>query len=143
MRINGQWLHSLNAVLQPTIPVTVLAGDGLWRKANFLVDSGADCTVFNADLLADLGLPSAPISPLTGVGGSTPSVQVKTSIRLERDDGGTYTIKSSFAGFTAQSALELSVLGRDVLDLFAVIVDRPGDAVCLLAPRHQYAVVVV
>jgi hypothetical protein len=143
MRINGQWLQSPNKNVQPTISVDVLAGDGSWRNAFFLVDTGADCTVFAADLLAALGLPSAPIGPLSGVGGSTPSVQVKTSIRLERDDGGTYTITSPFAGFTAQSALELSVLGRDVLDLFAVIVDRPGNAVCLLAPRHQYAVVVV
>jgi hypothetical protein len=30
--------------------------------------------------------------------------------------------------------------GRDITGLFAVIVDRPGDAVCLLGQRHRYAV---
>ena len=142
MRINGQWLHCSDGVVRPTVAVEALAGNGLWRKVHFQVDTGADCTVFSADFLADLALPSTPFGPLSGVGGSTSSVVVKTSIRLERDDGGTYTITSPFAGVVAQSALERSVLGRDILDLFAVIVDRPGDVVCLLARGHRYAVVV-
>jgi len=36
----------------------------------------------------------------------------------------------------------MSVLGRDILDLFAVIVDRPGDVVCLVGQRHRYQIVV-
>jgi hypothetical protein len=70
-------------------------------------------------------------------------VLVTTKVRLMRNDGGFYTIESPFAGSTDPAALEMSVLGRDILDLFAVIVDRQGNLVSLLAPRHQYAIVVV
>lgn len=34
----------------------------------------------------------------------------------------------------------MSVLGRDVTNLFALIVDRPGDLVCLLAKQHSYVI---
>jgi hypothetical protein len=32
------------------------------------------------------------------------------------------------------------VLGRDILNLFAVIVDRPADIVCLISQRHCYKI---
>lgn len=35
---------------------------------------------------------------------------------------------------------ELSILGRDVLGNFAVILDRPGDAIALLHGRHRYSI---
>jgi hypothetical protein len=34
----------------------------------------------------------------------------------------------------------MSVLGGDITGLFAVIVDRPGDVVCLLGQRHRYTI---
>jgi len=34
----------------------------------------------------------------------------------------------------------MSVLGRDILNLFACIIDRPGDVVCLLTGEHRYRV---
>jgi hypothetical protein len=34
----------------------------------------------------------------------------------------------------------MCVLGRDVSDLFTVIVDRPGNVVCLLGQRHRYTI---
>ena len=41
---------------------------------------------------------------------------------------------------SAVEALDISVLGRDIIGLFAVIVDRPHDIVCLLRRRHRYRV---
>jgi hypothetical protein len=35
----------------------------------------------------------------------------------------------------------MSVLGRDVLGLFAVIVDRPDNTVCRVGQRHRYVLV--
>jgi hypothetical protein len=35
----------------------------------------------------------------------------------------------------------MSVLGRDIINLFALIVDRPQDIVCLLGQRHRYRIV--
>ena len=37
-------------------------------------------------------------------------------------------------------ALDMSVLGRDITGLFALIVDRPGDLVGLLSQRHRYTI---
>jgi len=36
-------------------------------------------------------------------------------------------------------ALDISVLGRDITESFAVIVDQPGEVVSLLAQRHWYS----
>ena len=38
-------------------------------------------------------------------------------------------------------ALDISVLGRDITESFAVIVDQPGDVVSLLAQMHRYSIV--
>jgi aspartyl protease len=144
MRINGRWRLWSDGTVLPMIRLEVLAQDGGWRQDDFLVDTGADGTAFTVDLQAHLGLPSTPAASVTGVGGAAPSVLIATSLRLQRDDGGTVTVHSrQFVGLSGPSAFDMNVLGRDILDLFAVIVDRPGNVVCLLAPRHQYAVVVV
>jgi hypothetical protein len=34
----------------------------------------------------------------------------------------------------------MSVLGRDILNLFAVIVDRPSDRICLVGGNHRYVI---
>jgi hypothetical protein len=34
----------------------------------------------------------------------------------------------------------MSVLGRDISNLFALIVDRPRDLVCLLGSGHHYSI---
>jgi hypothetical protein len=76
-----------------------------------------------------------------GVGGSSNTVQVTTSLRLKRDDGIKLPIHGSYYGFTDPIALELSVLGRDVLGHFALIVDRPGRVVALVTGQHSYRIV--
>lgn len=38
-------------------------------------------------------------------------------------------------------AIDLSILGRDVLNNFDVIISRPRNEVLLLAPRHTYQVI--
>jgi hypothetical protein len=34
----------------------------------------------------------------------------------------------------------MSIPRRDILDLFAVVVDRPGDRIRLLRERHRYTI---
>jgi hypothetical protein len=34
----------------------------------------------------------------------------------------------------------MSVLGRDIMNLFAVVVDRPGDLVCMIGKGHSYTI---
>jgi len=49
-------------------------------------------------------------------------------------------LRGRFAACVDPQLLDMSVLGRDVLDLFAVIVDRPGDTIALVGQQHRYSI---
>jgi hypothetical protein len=144
MLIAGEWLLCADGARRPTVRAQVLAADGKKHSEYFLIDSGADRTVFSASLAARLQWP--PQSPpagtgLVGVGGSTGFVLVTTRVEFTRDDGGPAGVQGQFAAFTDPGATDLSVLGRDVLDLFDVLLSRRRDQVLLLAPNHSYQVI--
>jgi hypothetical protein len=142
MRINGEWLLCDDGVVRPVFRAELLASDGAWRAVELLADIGADGTVLTADILSELGLPLLETGDrLSGLGGATDSVEIETRLQLRRDAGNPVVFTSRFAAVTDPTALELCVLGRDLTDLFAVIVDRPGDVVCLLSQRHRYAII--
>jgi hypothetical protein len=141
MRISGQWLLCDDDVIRPIFRAEVLAVDGTSIQAELLADTGADVTVLCADVLRKLGLPPLTSQThLAGVGGAAASVRVATAISLRRDDGGTAVFRGQFAAFTEPEALDMSVLGRDISNLLALIVDRPLDLVCLLGRGHQYSI---
>jgi hypothetical protein len=137
MLIRGLWTLCDDGIIRPVIDSEVLAADGSW----LLVDVGADRTVFTAAVLATLALPHLPAPhQLGGVGGAASTVVVATHMRLSLGGGATIAFQGSFAGFTQADALDMCVLGRDVMNLFAVIVDRPGDVVCMIGQGHRYAI---
>lgn len=141
MRIDGKWLLGDDGVMRPMISGDILAGNGSWEKSEFLVDTGADRTVFSAATLAKLGLQSLVMQEgVCGVGGIAASVTVDTQIRLNREDAGKVVFRGQYAAVTELEALDINVLGRDITDLFAVIVDRLRDVVCLLGQRHHYTI---
>lgn len=141
MRIDGEWLICDDGVVRPVIRAEVLGRDGMWRAAEFLLDTGADCTVLSAPVLASLDLvPIGTRSRLGGVGGETNAVVVETRIRLTREDDGKVSLRGQYAAVTDMHALDMSVLGRDVTGLFAVIVDKSANVVCMLNQRHQYII---
>ena len=49
-------------------------------------------------------------------------------------------MRGEFAAFTDRSATDLSILGRDVLNHFELILSRRRNEVLLLAPNHHYRV---
>jgi hypothetical protein len=80
MRIDGQWLVGDDGVVRPVISGDIRTADGSWEQCEFLVDTGADRTVFNAATLAKRGLqPLAMSEGLSGVGGMAASVIVERS----------------------------------------------------------------
>jgi hypothetical protein len=110
----------------------------------FLVDTGADRTVLCAALLGSLGLPVQPPPPgaaLAGVGGAQGLVIVNTLLELIADDNTPARIQGSICAFTDPAAADMSILGRDVLDHFDLIVSRRRHEVLLLATIHGYQVV--
>lgn len=56
MRIDGQWLVCDDGVMRPVIIGDIRTADGAWEQCEFLVDTGADRTVFNAAILAKRGV---------------------------------------------------------------------------------------
>jgi Retroviral aspartyl protease len=141
MRINGVWYAGEDGIKRPVIRGEVLSSSGLWVKAPFLVDTGADLTVLSAAILADVQLQSlVPQDRLGGVGGIADSVAVETQIRFSRETRSKVTFRGQYAAVTEVETLDISVLGRDIMGLFSVIVDQPGNLVCLLGQRHRYTI---
>jgi hypothetical protein len=110
---------------------------------HFLVDSCADCTVLSAALLKQLNLagkpPAAELS-LKGISGAGNYVVVNTVVEFGLADGGPARIRGEMAAFTDPTATDLSILGRDVLDHFDVLISRRRNEVLLLAGNHHYQV---
>ena len=141
MLINGVWHLCDDEMTRPVINAEILTRDSSWIKVPFLVDTGADQTVFSADILAALHLsPVVAEEQIGGVGGIVSARIVETQIRLTHAEGGQVTLRGQYAGVTEVDALDMSVLGRDVMNLFAVIVDWPQQVVRLLGQKHQYPI---
>jgi hypothetical protein len=141
MRINGEWLLFDDDILRPVIRGEILTEAGAWQQAEFLVDTGADRTVFSAATASKLGLQSNDLRErISGLGGPVNSVELKTQIQLTRETGSKVTFRGEYAAVTEVEALDVCVLGRDITGLFAVVVDEPGNVVCLLSQRHQYTI---
>ncbi len=141
MRFNGEWLQCDDGIVRPVIRAEIETNSGSWRALELLVDTGADRTVLSANVLESLNLATIePRDGIGGVGGLVDSVAVKTRIRLTRDDGMKATFHGEYAACAEHEALDMSVLGRDILEIFAVIVDRPSEVIAMLGGRHHYIV---
>jgi Aspartyl protease len=143
MRIIGKWEEGDDGVKFPVVEVEVKAADGRPESEAFLIDPGADRSAFRADLLRRLGLPAlaAPAGvTLQGVGGRSGFVVLETVVTI-RGDGGEATFRGQFAAFTDPAATEISILGREILNHFDVILSHRRDEVLLLAKEHTYRVV--
>jgi len=143
MRVNGEWLICEDTVIRPTVTGVVRIPDGKMIEAPFLLDAGADRTVFSARFLhrlQDMEAEADNQLRLAGVGGQVNSITVETAIGFIRDDGQTITVRGSFGVFTEGESAEMSVLGRDVTNNFSVIYDYPNRAVALLAAPHYYQI---
>jgi hypothetical protein len=144
MIIEGEWHRFPDGITRPIIRAGVVKADGAPYPTVFLVDSGADRTVFCRETFDALGLPAlseAPPGALAGIGGQVGCVLVQTALLLVRNDGTPIRIQGPFAAFLAPDANDMDLLGRDVLNNFDVILSYPRRQVLLLAPNHAYQVV--
>lgn len=143
MRIAGSWFLFEDGEPRPIVRAKLQTGHGSKITEQFLIDTGADRTVFSASLLGQLAaaIESPPTDlQLRGVSGPAAFVLVESVIELPRDDGGPAIVRGKFAAFTDPLASDLSVLGRDVLNHFDVIISRRRNEVVLLAERHTYRI---
>jgi hypothetical protein len=142
MHIAGQWLVCDDGIIRPALKGQVQKPDGTWIEANFLIDTGADRTVLSAHVWRNLGRPGEQgLYAVEGVGGKSSTAVVPTGVRLVSDAGSTITFKVDFLAVMEIKALDMSVLGRDITNHFALIVDRQQDVVYLVGQGHRYSIV--
>src|SRR5262249_13907712 len=143
MRIAGIWHQCDDGIVRPVLLLSVSGPAGIPVDETFLIDSGADRTVFSAALLHQIGgaTAAAPLGlALAGIGGTQAFAQVQAVLKLPRDDGGMATVRGNFAAFTDPTATALRILGRDVLYNFDIILSRQRREILLLAPPCRYQV---
>ena len=143
MRIAGKWHLCDDGVVRPVLVIDVMGAGGFTMEERFLIDPGADRTVFSAVLLVCLGgaTSSAPSGvSLAGIGGTQSYVQVQATLSFRRFGGGIATVQATFAAFTDPTATDFSILGRDVMDHFDVILSRRRDEIFLLASPSRYEI---
>lgn len=142
MQIKGEWVLCDDGISRPVIIGDVLSADGSWRTAEFLVDTGADRSILSANVFESLNLPARrPDEPIAGVGGLVESVVASTQIRLTCDDEAKVLFHGQYAACLEYEALDMSVLGRDIMQYFSVIVDQPHNVICLLRDRRAYNII--
>jgi len=132
-----------DGAIRPIVSGFVRTAGGQLVEVGFLLDAGADRTVFSSrflHLLRDLESTDSPQILLSGVGGGADSITIKTEIAFARDDDQIVTIRGTFGVFTKAESADLSVLGRDVTNNFSVIYDFPRQTIALLAPPHSYEI---
>jgi hypothetical protein len=143
MLIRGAWLPGDDGQIRPVITGDVFGDGGKKTPERFLVDSGADSTALSAAVLRHLALVGSPppkgLSVL-GIGGAQGFVVIQTVLEFPSESGTPARIRGQFLGFQDVTAVEMSILGRDVLDNFDVILSRQRGEVLLLAPNHFYRV---
>jgi hypothetical protein len=141
MRIDGEWYVCEDDVVRPVVRCEVQGGDGVWRAVPFLVDTGADRTVFSRVFAKLLGASTTEGPVMGGLGGFVETNLVGTAIRC-RTSVGTYArFNGDYPAALDEESLDMSVLGRDILGYFATIVDYPKRLVCLLSQSHDYQII--
>ncbi len=141
MVIGGEWILFEDDALRPIIRGEILSADNTWVEAYFLVDTGADRTVFNAAVLPDLSFSSLEKGVnLGGVGGLTDSVTISTKIRFYRENNIPVTFRGEYVAVTELESLDFCVLGRDIIGLFAAIFDQPNRFIGLVGGNHIYKI---
>jgi hypothetical protein len=143
MEIAGKWVEMPDGVVRPLIRVTITAASGESEADVFLIDTGADRTVLSYAFLDRLQLPvdGGPADfGLQGVGGASPFVPVEAVLEFTTTDERPVKVRGRFAAFVDPAATDTSILGRDVLNNFDLIVSHRRAEIRLLAPNHRYRV---
>ncbi len=142
MRIMGKWRLFEDGATRPVVEAFALDGACAWTPVLMLVDIGADRTVFAASVADELRLPATRSSAgVIGLGGWAESNFVETTLKFICDEGKPATVRGEMVTLRDAEALDMSMLGRDVLNNFDVIVSYRRKEVLLLAERHSYQVI--
>jgi predicted aspartyl protease len=142
MRINGLWLRDPE---QPDLVRPVITAKLLLQNQELpivlLIDTGADRTVLGsafAEILEDAQQDT--VESFVSAGGQLDCFLA--AVRLELQDVGNRPIRFSTSCVILADPNQKNehLLGRDILDYFALICDREANQVALLRPPHRYSI---
>jgi Retroviral aspartyl protease len=141
MRFDGEWLECGDGAVRPIFRADVATKSNAWHSFDMLVDTGADRTVLCAGVWRELRLDvTAQSGLLGGIGGIVDSALFLGQLRFTRDDGHPVVFRGEYAACLDDAALDMSVLGRDILDMFALSADKSHDTLSLLHGHHTYSI---
>ena len=143
MRIDGRWHLFKDGVLRPVVEAAVQSGPGTLQPVMFLLDAGADRTVFDSSfrpLLSSLALPEEETPELGGIGGKVDCFFIHTRLAFVSVDGKRATVQGPFGVFKDPGTSDVSILGRDVTNNFDVIYSYAKRQVSLLAGPHGFQI---
>ncbi len=138
MRFNGEWLICDDGAVRPVVRADIATGNDEWHSFDLLVDTGADRTVLSAHVWQELDL--AETKRLGLLGGVVESVLFRGQLRFTRDDRQTVILRGDFAACLNDTSLDMSVLGRDILDMFVLIADRKRETLALIGGNRTYSI---
>jgi hypothetical protein len=141
MLIEGRWLVGADGVARPVFDGYVSSQEGVQLAVSFLIDTGADSTVLAPDVteqLAGVVQPTPTSTTATGIGGTLQMYELAVDLLLPTTSGQRARIHGPLPILLAPGSLELSVIGRDVLDQFTLIYARPQGTLLLLTPPHTF-----
>jgi hypothetical protein len=142
MRIEGRWLPGPGGVARPVLDGYLAAPGGFQLALSFLIDTGADSTILapdGAQHLSGVAQPTPTGATAIGIGGALPMHELAVDLLLPTHAGQRARIHGPLPIVLTLGALELSVIGRDVLDQFTLIYDHPQGLLFLLTPPDTYA----
>ncbi len=140
MRINGEWQPSIDNpdVIHPIVAGRIVVSSEQY-VAPFLVDTGADRTVIGSayrQILRPYQQNTA--ESFLSAGGELDSFTATVQLVLLDASGRDVAFNLLCVVLTEPIQANNNLLGRDILDYFAVICDRSADEVILLRPPHKY-----
>lgn len=141
MRIDGLWLPDEAGVMRPAV-FGLIEISGREYPAHFLVDTGADQTVLGSDFAERLQSQtvSLPAARLVSAGGNVAGFFATATAVFVDDSGRKMSFSLTCAVLTDPAQANTHLLGRDVLDYFALICDREREIVTLLRSPHVYVI---
>lgn len=141
MRFDGHWARCEDGVVRPLLRVDILCNSEKWHSFRMLIDTGADRTVLSADAWRAVDTQADDGGfQIEGVGGAVSAVRLPVTLRLKRSDGQPVTFRAEVAACREDAVLDMSVLGRDIIDMFTLIADRESDVLALLGGNHSYSI---
>jgi hypothetical protein len=142
MRIDGNWRQDAASPnkLYPVL-TALLEIEGITYSISFLVDTGADCTVLGSNFAPLLSPFRREIqTPYVSAGGVIEGFMADLPIRFRNSKGVIVTFRASCIVLEDPRHQNTHLLGRDILEHFALICDQAAGIVTLLRPPHAYQI---